>query len=82
MKSLRSASRSASAQSNDASFNAAVFEEIQKMGKDFRGYERPQKIAITLDEFSIDNGLLTPALKLKRYAIEKKYKERINALYD
>ena len=66
----------------DASFNAAVFEEIQKMGKDFRGYERPQKIAITLDEFSIDNGLLTPALKLKRYAIEKKYKERINALYD
>lgn len=65
----------------NSELNAMIFEEVQKAGKDFRGYEKPSKIGIILDEISIDNGLLTPALKIKRYEVEKRYKSRIEALY-
>lgn len=56
--------------------------ELKTMCKDFRGYERPQKFALILDEFTIDNGLLTPALKIKRREIEKRFADILNTLYD
>lgn len=60
---------------------AEIFAEVQKMSEDFRGYERPQKIAVVADAFTIENGMLTPALKLRRHAVEKRCKDRIEALY-
>lgn len=55
--------------------------ELKTTTADFRGYERPQKFAIILDEFTIDNGLLTPALKIKRREIEKRFADTLDALY-
>ena len=55
--------------------------ELKTACADFRGYERPQKFAIVLDEFTIDNGLLTPALKIKRREIEKRFASTLDALY-
>ncbi len=60
---------------------AEIFAEVQKMSEDFRGYERPQKIAVVADAFTIENGMLTPALKLRRHVVEKRCKDRIEALY-
>ena len=60
----------------------AVFEkELQKQCADFRGYERPQKFALVLDEFTIQNGMLSPALKVKRREVEKKYADLLQSLY-
>jgi len=61
---------------------AAIAKALATTTQDFRGYERPQKFVVTLDEFSIQNGMLTPALKLKRRAIEKHCREEIEALYN
>ncbi len=58
-----------------------IDEEIQKITKNFRGFEKPQKFAVIMDEISIQNGMLTPALKLKRHEIEKKYGDIISNLY-
>ncbi len=66
----------------NAAFHDALNVEIQKLIKDFRGYEKPSKFAVILDEFSIQNGLLTPALKLKRREVEKRYKAEIDKLYE
>lgn len=79
---IKDANRASTYLEHDPAFRDALFEEVKKMGSDFRGYERPQKIAVTLDDFSIDNGLLTPALKVRRCAVEKKYKAQIDALYE
>ena len=47
----------------------------------FRPYEIISKIIITDKEFSIENGLLTQSLKMKRFNIMKKYEEEIEKLY-
>ena len=33
------------------------------------------------DEFTLDNGALTPTLKLRRRVIEDRYKKQIDELY-
>ncbi|MFA5624485.1 MAG: AMP-dependent synthetase/ligase, partial [Bradymonadales bacterium] len=44
----------------------AIENEIKRLTKDFRGYERPQAFFITLEPLTIENGLLSPALKVRR----------------
>ena len=58
-----------------------IDDEIKKLSADFRGYEKPREFALILDEISIQNGLLTPALKLKRHEIEKRFSDIIDGLY-
>jgi len=46
------------------------------------GFERPKKIALLTEEFSIDRGELTPKMSVKRRVIDRLYKPVIDALYD
>ncbi len=46
------------------------------------GYEQLEKIVITNDEWTIDNGMLTPTLKLKRAAIEAKYSPQVASWFE
>ena len=43
--------------------------------------EKVKKIKLTNEEFTIENGMLTPTLKLKRKKILEKYKEDLEKLY-
>ena len=47
----------------------------------FRPYETISKIIITDREFTIENGLLTQSLKMKRADIMEEYKNDIEELY-
>jgi long-chain acyl-CoA synthetase len=47
----------------------------------FARYEMPKKITVIAEEFSIDAGLLTPTLKVKRRAVEERYRDAIEAMY-
>ena len=44
-------------------------------------YERPKRVLIVADTFSVTNGLLTPTLKIKRREIARRYADRIEKLY-
>jgi long-chain acyl-CoA synthetase len=48
---------------------------------EFAKYERPKKVALLAEEFTIESGMLTPTLKIKRKLVEKHYAEMIEALY-
>jgi long-chain acyl-CoA synthetase len=50
-----------------------IDEEIDKINKDFGDWERIKKFELTPEIWSIENGLLTPTLKLKRKTILKKF---------
>lgn len=40
-------------------------------------HEKIDRIVISNEAWSIDNGLLTPTLKIKRNELEKKYKDEL-----
>ncbi|XP_018654234.1 long-chain-fatty-acid--CoA ligase [Schistosoma mansoni] len=47
-----------------------------------KGFEKLKKIHLTDETFTIENGLLTPTLKISRYKARKVYSEIINRLCD
>lgn len=59
----------------------AVLRRIKKATKGFPQYGVPRAAILTLDAWSIDNGMLTPTLKLKRRIIKARYQDEIAALY-
>jgi long-chain acyl-CoA synthetase len=48
----------------------------------YGGYEIPQKMIYFAEPFSLENGLLTQTLKLKRAKLLEKFGDALNALYD
>lgn len=47
----------------------------------FGSYEIPKKFLFTTDAFTVDNGLLTPTLKLKRREVMTRYGSLLEALF-
>ncbi|GAB4508147.1 MAG: AMP-dependent synthetase/ligase [Sulfuricaulis sp.] len=48
---------------------------------DFPGYARIHYLARVADSWTVENGLFTPTLKLKRNEIEKRFAREIEAMY-
>ncbi|ACL04903.1 Long-chain-fatty-acid CoA ligase (AMP-forming) [Desulfatibacillum aliphaticivorans] len=47
----------------------------------YGGYEIPKKFIFLADDFTLDNGMLTQTMKLKRKAVFDKYNDAIEDLY-
>jgi len=71
--------------SEDALRNKQVESEllsrIAKQIENFPGYAQIHRVAALLEPWTVDNGLLTPTLKLKRRPIMERYCEIIDHLY-
>jgi long-chain acyl-CoA synthetase len=50
--------------------------------KSFPRWVRIRRVIATPDAWSVDNGLLTPTLKLKRPAVLERFKDAVAAVYD
>jgi long-chain acyl-CoA synthetase len=65
--------------------NSAVLEEFHRIladvNQELAHFETIKKLVLVPDDFTISAGEVTPTLKLRRKAIEEKYKEQIDALY-
>ena len=57
-------------------------DEIEKWSKDFKQYEKIRDFTFGTEDFTIDNGMLTPSLKLKRRGVMQRYGEQLQALYE
>ena len=58
-----------------------LVQRISKQIKSFPGYAGVRKVAVAREKWTIDNGLITPTLKLRRPAIVQKYAEAIEDMY-
>lgn len=56
-------------------------EFINQSNTDLAEYEKINRIIFISEDFSIDNGLLTASLKLRRKNIYQKYSDEIKAIY-
>ena len=55
--------------------------EIENVNEKLTKIEKIKKFIIVKEQFTIENGLMTPTLKLKRYKIINKYKNELEKLY-
>jgi len=55
--------------------------ELERYSATFKGYERPRDFVLALEDFSSENGMLTPSLKVKRRYVLARYGDALEALY-
>jgi long-chain acyl-CoA synthetase len=55
--------------------------EIDKINKNLSKIEKIKKFFIIKDQFTIENNMMTPTLKLKRYKIIKNYQKEFEKLF-
>jgi len=59
-----------------------LYEEIvEGVNQNLARFEKLKRVLLVADEFTLDNGALTPTLKLKRRVIEERYRQQIDELY-
>ena len=58
-----------------------LVQRIGKLIKGFPGYALVRKVAVAREKWTIDNGMITPTLKLKRNVIFQKYASAIDEMY-
>ncbi len=59
-----------------------IREEVERVGSELKGYERPKKFALLTEEWTTENGMLTPKMSLKRRVAMERYGDMIESLYD
>jgi len=62
--------------------NEKIHNAINNLNNNLSKIENIKKFFVVKEKFSIENGMLTPTLKLKRYKIINKYKNNFENLYN
>jgi len=54
---------------------------VKKVNVALEHHETIKKVGVVAEEWTIEEGELTPSMKLKRRVILEKYKDKIKAMY-
>jgi len=71
----------AEASYNDAGVTGIVLQRISNQLHEFPGYAKIRGVALLEEPWSVENGLLTPTLKIKRSQVLARYSEKVKQLY-
>ncbi|HSQ65752.1 MAG TPA: long-chain fatty acid--CoA ligase, partial [Polyangiaceae bacterium] len=55
--------------------------ELDSYMASFKGFEEVKEFALIDEDFTTDNGMLTPSLKVKRRKVMEKYGKLVEGLY-
>ena len=58
-----------------------VLERVQRQIKSFPGYAQIHRVAVLAEPWSVENGLLTPTMKLKRLKVVESHQKEFEDLY-
>jgi len=67
--------------SDDHQLIQLVEHVIQDTNKRLARYENVRKFRILQEDFTIENGMLTPTMKVKRRVVEEKYSSLLDSMY-
>lgn len=67
---------------NNTKIHSEVLKRCRKHLHEFPGYAKIRRVILTTEPWSVDNGLLTPTLKVKRPKVMEAFKDSIAALYE
>jgi long-chain acyl-CoA synthetase len=66
----------------DAGLEEAICDRLHGLLSGFPGYAQVHRATCTLEAWTIENGLITPTLKLKRNRILEHFADAINRMYE
>ncbi|MEO6976372.1 MAG: long-chain fatty acid--CoA ligase [Gallionella sp.] len=67
---------------HDTRVEQKVLERIAGQIKEFPGYAKVRRVLLQTEPWDIENGMMTPTLKLKRAKVTEHFSERIKQLYE
>lgn len=66
---------------NNSEVKRRYAEEIKKINQNFGDTEKIKRYELVADEWSVNNGILTPTLKVKRSVVKENYNDLIEKMY-
>ena len=58
-----------------------ILKRVRDTLRDFPGYAKIRRAALMLEPWTVDSGLMTPTLKVKRQQVLKQYGEQVERMY-
>jgi long-chain acyl-CoA synthetase len=58
-----------------------ILRRIRDALRDFPGYAKVRRVTLSLEPWSIDNGLMTPTMKVKRSQVLSHYRDDVEQMY-
>ena len=55
-------------------------EKVEALNKTLEPHERVGKLFLTRDEWTVEDGLVTPTMKIKRPQLEDRYRNQVEAM--
>ena len=65
----------------DEDFNKLIKEVVTKVNKNLSVIEQVRKFILIDHEFTIENSMMTPSMKVRRFKVKDKYEEKLEGLY-
>jgi long-chain acyl-CoA synthetase len=65
----------------DNRVRSAAAKRVKQALKDFPGYAKIRQVHLSLEPWTIDDGLVTPTLKVKRSKVQERYSEAVDGMY-
>jgi long-chain acyl-CoA synthetase len=60
----------------------ALYEAVvEGVNQNLARFEKLKRVLLVPDEFTPENGIMTPTLKLRRRVVEERYRRQIDDLY-
>jgi long-chain acyl-CoA synthetase len=66
---------------DDPRLQKEMLHRIREALRDFPGYAKIRRLSLTLESWSVDNGLMTPTLKVKRAEVLRRYAADVERMY-
>jgi len=66
---------------SDEDLHTALVETVSRVNEHLSNIEKVRKFIIADEPFSVDNGQLTPTMKVRRHKLKEAYGEALSALY-
>jgi long-chain acyl-CoA synthetase len=65
----------------DEAVRQLIAAEIERPSTEFKSFERPRAVAVLGQGFTVDNGLLTPTLRIRRREVVTRHLATLESLY-
>ncbi|MBS1902648.1 MAG: long-chain fatty acid--CoA ligase [Bacteroidetes bacterium] len=58
-----------------------IEQELARINRELAGYEKIRRFELLAEPFTLENGMLTPTLKVRRKEVERRYADLIEGMY-